>query len=158
MGDRLQQERTVQALMGFAAAQNELARLFARSRRLHTTDATAIVQILDAEAGGTPLTPARLAEQLGLTTGATSTLLNRLEDAGHIRRTRESTDRRVVTLHGTQTMQDSADAFYRPLAGRLQDVLADYTAGDLRRLEDLVTRLQATMRAYPDPGGPAAQG
>lgn len=67
-----------------------------------------MVEILAAEERGLPLTPARLAERIALTTGATSTLLNRLETSGHIVRTREHSDRRVVTLHVTPSSHQLA--------------------------------------------------
>jgi hypothetical protein len=66
--------------------------------RLPGSDATALGQITWAAESGTPLSPAQLSRLLGMTTGATTILLNRLETAGHIRRSRESTDRRRVTL------------------------------------------------------------
>lgn len=69
------------------------------------------MEILAAEGRGQPLTPARLAARIALTPGATSTLLNRLEDAGHVVRTREHTDRRIVILHSTRTVHETADAF-----------------------------------------------
>ncbi|WP_410625850.1 hypothetical protein [Amycolatopsis sp. cmx-8-4] len=58
---------------------------------------------------GRPLTPARPAERIALTTGATSSLLNRLEDARHIRHTREHSGRRIVTLHCTPAIHAAAE-------------------------------------------------
>jgi DNA-binding MarR family transcriptional regulator len=147
----------IAALFAFSAAQNELARLFARSRGMHTTDATAIVQIIEAEDLGQPLTPARLAERIALTSGATSILLNRLEEAGHIRRTRENTDRRVVTLHSTPEIQRSADEFYEPLARRLGAALASQSRIDLEVVERVVGQLNSTMDDYLGSVGPVGE-
>jgi len=148
-----QRDRTVQALRAFASAQNEMSRLFASDRQMHTTDAAALLHILDAEHEGRPLSPARLAERIALTTGATSALLNRLEEAGHVQRTREQSDRRVVTLRTTPEIEAAADAFYDPLTVQLGAVLDDYTDADLQLVEGLVTRLQTTMRSYMDSVG-----
>lgn len=137
-------------LLAFAAAQNELGRLFARSRQMHTTDAAAVVEILTAEQHGRPLTPARLAEKIALTTGATSTLLNRLEDAGHIARTREHSDRRVVTLHSTASIHQSADAFFAPLNGELKALTDSYSAVDLALIDAFVNEVRTTLRTYMD--------
>jgi DNA-binding MarR family transcriptional regulator len=112
---------------------------------MHPTDAAAIVQIIEAEDRGQPLTPARLAERIALTSGATSILLNRLAEGGHVRRTREHTDRRVVTLHSTPAIQESADAFYAPLGRQLSAVLADFPSSVLDLIEDVVGRLNSTM-------------
>ncbi|WP_354026327.1 MarR family transcriptional regulator [Curtobacterium oceanosedimentum] len=60
-------------------------------------DANALGQVLRAERAGTPLPPAQLARQIGMTSGATSARVDRLEAAGHVTRHRESVDRRRVT-------------------------------------------------------------
>ena len=146
--ERVPDQRGVPHLREFAAAGDELGRLFARTKHMHTTDAAAMVAILTAEDHGTPLTPARLAEHIVLTTGATSTLLNRLEDAGHIVRTRGHSDRRVVTLHSTPAIHASADAFFAGLERRQNDVLADYSDTELTLVETVVTRLTETIREF----------
>ncbi|MET0952243.1 MAG: MarR family transcriptional regulator [Aeromicrobium sp.] len=149
-GDEQQRERVLNGLLAFTAVQSEAGRRFARAQRLHTTDAAAMVEILTAEDRGQPLTPARLAERIALTSGATSTLLNRLEAAGHIVRTREHSDRRVVTLHVTPASHEVADAFYAPLSEQLDAVLSDFSAEDLDLVDQLVDRLRSTVRAYLD--------
>ncbi|MBU2669136.1 MarR family transcriptional regulator [Actinoplanes bogorensis] len=141
-------QRVIEVLALLAAAQSELGRQFARSRQMHPTDAAAIVQIIAAEDHGEPLTPARLAERLDLTTGATSILLNRLEAAGHVTRTREHTDRRIVTLHSTPAIHAEAAGFYEPLNQQLKDVLADYSPADLDLVATIATRLRTTMTAH----------
>lgn len=147
MADRRANE-VIEGLRELAAAQSELGRVFARSMRMHGTDAVAIVEIINAEGRGRPLTPARLAERIGLTTGATSILLNRLEEAGHVVRTREHTDRRVVTLRSTPGIHAAATEFYEPLSRLLGAVLSDYSAADLDRTGSLVRHLRTTMHAY----------
>jgi MarR family transcriptional regulator, organic hydroperoxide resistance regulator len=138
----------IESLRELAAAQSELGRAFARSMRMHGTDAVAIVEIINAEGRGLPLTPARLAERIGLTTGATSILLNRLEKAGHVVRTREHSDRRVVTLRSTPGIHAAATEFYEPLSRLLGTVLGDYSAADLERTDSVVSRLRSTMHTY----------
>ncbi|MFI5959447.1 MarR family winged helix-turn-helix transcriptional regulator [Cryptosporangium sp. NPDC051539] len=135
-------ERVVQSFTAFSAAQNELSRCFARSMGMHTTDAAAIVLIIEAEDLGRPLTPARLAERVGLSPGATSILLGRLEVAGHVERTREGTDRRIVTLRSTAAINAAADAFFEPLQQQLGRVLGEFTTAQL----DTITRAADTLR------------
>ncbi|MBF5082369.1 MarR family winged helix-turn-helix transcriptional regulator [Quadrisphaera sp. INWT6] len=136
------------ALRALATSQRELGRHFARARGMHTTDANAIVEVLTAEQRGAPLTPARLAERVGLSTGATSTLLNRLEEAGHLVRSREHRDRRVVTLHSTHAIHDTADGFYAPLTQQLHTVLLEYSPAELRLVQELASRLSKTVDDY----------
>ncbi|NBM16149.1 MarR family transcriptional regulator [Streptomyces sp. GC420] len=92
---------------------NRLIHGFAGERGLHATDVQALAAILDAEE---PLTPGRLRQHLGLTSGAVTACLDRLERAGHIRRVRESPDRRVVHLHYVAEAKSAARVHFRPLA------------------------------------------
>ncbi|KUH35751.1 MULTISPECIES: MarR family winged helix-turn-helix transcriptional regulator [Streptomyces] len=92
---------------------NRLVHGFATSQGLHPTDVQALAAILDATE---PMTPGRLREHLGLTSGAVTACVDRLERAGHIRRSRESADRRVVHLHYAEGARGAARAFFQPLA------------------------------------------
>ena len=143
--------------LAFASAQNELGREFARGVRLHSTDSIAILAIINAEERGRPLTPVRLADIIGLTTGATSVLLNRLEDAGHVVRARGHADRRMVTLHSTPTVHETADAFFQPLGDRFDTMMNDYSPEELLLVEKFVTNLRATMDTYMDDRGESSQ-
>ncbi|MFE3598061.1 MarR family transcriptional regulator [Streptomyces sp. NPDC059096] len=92
---------------------NRLVHGFASGQGLHATDVQALAAILDADE---PLTPGRLRDTLGLTSGAVTACLDRLERAGHVRRSRDSDDRRVVHLHYAAGARPVARAFFRPLA------------------------------------------
>ncbi|MFE3519157.1 MarR family winged helix-turn-helix transcriptional regulator [Streptomyces sp. NPDC059166] len=92
---------------------NRLVHAFAHTQGLHATDVQALGAILDSDV---PLTPGRLREHLGLTSGAVTACLDRLERSGHIRRARESADRRVVHLYYEPGAQAAARSFFMPLA------------------------------------------
>ncbi|MFD3536921.1 MarR family winged helix-turn-helix transcriptional regulator [Streptomyces sp. NPDC058664] len=113
-------EGPVGDLQSFAVAlrrtQGELHRLvhgFAQTQGLHPTDVHALAVVLDSPE---PLTPGRLREHLGLTSGAVTACLDRLEKAGHIRRTRESADRRVVHVRYEDGARAAARRYFLPLA------------------------------------------
>lgn len=145
-----QRERVMSSFLAYASAHSELGRRFARRMEMHPTDAAAIVNILRAEERGHPLTPARLVEQLGLSSGATSILLNRLEDAGHVVRQRGHADRRLVTLQSTPTVHEAADAFFGPLRSRFEALMSQYTPDQLKLIEHFVTELQKTVEGHAD--------
>jgi len=105
----VERERLMDEFRAYGGTFTEFSHRFASWLGLHSTDATALMEITAAEEKGTPLSPARLGERISLTSGATTALLNRLEKAGHIVRTRENADRRVVTLHSSAHVQDLAD-------------------------------------------------
>ncbi|MGG7510678.1 MarR family winged helix-turn-helix transcriptional regulator [Plantibacter sp. YIM 135249] len=141
-------DRVNEALRGYGATYSQLAREFAAREGLHSTDATAMIEILAAEERGTPLSPAKLSDLIGLTFGATSTLLNRLEAAGHVTRSRVHTDRRIVTLHSTAGIQTTADGFFDPLGEKIGRVMAAYPPEFLDDFAELLDTLRDTMEAY----------
>ncbi|MFE9363015.1 MarR family winged helix-turn-helix transcriptional regulator [Streptomyces sp. NPDC006978] len=141
-------ERLMEGLRAYGGFYAELSRRFAAWLGLHSTDATAVLEIAAAEERGTPLSPARLSERIALSTGATTALLNRLETAGHITRTREHSDRRVITLRSGPHIQERADEFFGPLAHRLDATMAHYPPDLLARFESFVTDVNSTMDAH----------
>ena len=145
---RGQHVRVLDRLRAYGAISTELSRRFAASLGLHPTDASALIEILEAEERGTALSPSRLSERIGLTSGATSSLLNRLEENGHIVRSRVHADRRVVTLHSTSEVQQVADEFFDPLTLRLGTLLSSYPDGLLAQVETLLTELHSIAEAY----------
>ncbi|MFE6055408.1 MarR family winged helix-turn-helix transcriptional regulator [Kitasatospora sp. NPDC056446] len=161
MGDEVaeRRERLMEGLRIYGSHYAELSRRFAAWLGLHSTDATAVLEIAAAEERGTPLSPARLSERISLSTGATTALLNRLEAAGHITRTREHSDRRIVTLHSGPHIQERADEFFGPLARRLDATMSLHPPRLLEQFEQFMTDLNVTMDAHlaePDPAAPAA--
>ncbi|MEV3873329.1 helix-turn-helix domain-containing protein [Streptomyces sp. NPDC049906] len=92
---------------------DRLTHAFASAHGLHPTDVSALAMVLDADQ---PVTPGMLGARLGLTSGAVTACLGRLERAGHIRRTRDEVDRRVVRVVYVDEARLAARAFFRPLA------------------------------------------
>lgn len=117
---------------------NRLVHGFAGDQGLHATDVQALAAILDAEE---PMTPKRLREHLGLTSGAVTACVDRLERAGHVRRVRESADRRVVHLHYVPDARSAARAHFRPLADATQAARSRFTEEEL----SVVLRFLAAM-------------
>ncbi|MGI5341853.1 MarR family winged helix-turn-helix transcriptional regulator [Streptomyces sp. CA-181903] len=140
-----QQERLVERLGVYAADYAEYGRRFAGWLGLHTTDGTALVEIINAEHRDDPLTPARLSRRIQLSPAATSALINRLEKAGHVTRTREHTDRRVVTLRTGQEAQRLADEYFSPVAAVIGTFLDRYPTEVLGRFEDFLDGLHRTL-------------
>lgn len=139
-------ERLVDGLRNYGALYIEITRQFAAYLGLHATDAAALAEILYAEDKGAPLSPARLAGRVGLSSGAMTNLLNRLEQAGHIVRTREGADRRVVTLRSSSELQEPAREFFGGLLVGPMDALVNrYPVEHLERFEAFLDDVRATM-------------
>src|SRR5690349_1511420 len=60
--------------------------------------------------------PAELAKLLGLTSGSTTTLLDRLERAGYVVRAPDHADRRKVVVRPTPAVLELTGSIYGPLA------------------------------------------
>lgn len=143
-----QRARLMEELRGYGATFTEVSRRFAAWSKLHYTDAMALLEIVEAEQRGDPLSPARLGERVSLTSGATTALINRLERADHVIRTREHTDRRVVTLHTTEHVGELAGVFFGPLGDRLDAMMAGYSPEQLAQFEAFVIDLRTTMENH----------
>ncbi|MGQ7297084.1 MarR family winged helix-turn-helix transcriptional regulator [Quadrisphaera sp. KR29] len=129
-----------------------LAHAFAEEQAMHPTDLEAVVHVMQAEGGGTPLTAGRLAEALGLSSAATTSVVDRLERAGHVQRERAETDRRRVHLRTTPGAMDVARAFFGPLGRRTDAVMAQFSEAELlavhRFLEGFSQAMEDAERAH----------
>ncbi|MEU2185006.1 MarR family winged helix-turn-helix transcriptional regulator [Streptomyces thermolilacinus] len=130
---------------------NRLVHAFAASQGLHPTDVQALAAVLDADE---PMTPGRLREHLGLTSGAVTACVDRLERAGHIRRSRESSDRRVVHLHYEPGARATARAFFRPLADASEAATARFTPEELDVALRFLTALNEELAGGSENGPP----
>ncbi|MEU8234904.1 MarR family transcriptional regulator [Actinoplanes sp. NPDC048967] len=128
--DRLREE-IVNLLRTYSVEAQQVGHTFAQRHGLHPTDLQALIAVMHAEGRGAPLTPGRLGEAIGLSSGATTAAIDRLERAGHLRRTRESTDRRVVHLRYGEPGMVLAMEFFGPLGRRTDDVMAGFSDDDL---------------------------
>jgi DNA-binding MarR family transcriptional regulator len=151
MGGRVadeQRERLLAALRAHGTTYREVGRDLGEKMGLHTTDATALVEILEAQDRGAPLTQSALSHLVGLTGGATSSLLNRLEEAGHVRRVRDQADRRVVTLHATDGVDARVDEYFDPLTERLDALMSHYRPETLSEFERFLTEYCAILTSH----------
>jgi DNA-binding MarR family transcriptional regulator len=85
-----------------------------------------------------PVTAGRLAEATGLTSGAMTTALDRLERRGYARRVRDTTDRRRVLVEMLPIAMEGAGRFYGEHMAHSQQLFARYTKPQLELLLDFV--------------------
>lgn len=81
-----------------------------------------------------PVTAGRLADATGLTTGAMTTALDRLERAGYARRVRDSTDRRRILVELTPQADAQAGLFYAEHAAQAERLYRRYSAEEVELL------------------------
>lgn len=83
-----------------------------------------------------PMTAGALAEELGLTTGAVTTLLDRLEKAGYVRRVRDAGDRRRVLVELTPRARERLGELYGPMAELGRGWLEPYSNEEVAMLTE----------------------
>jgi DNA-binding MarR family transcriptional regulator len=103
---------------------------------MSATDLHAI-NLLDIEG---PITAGRLAELMGLTTGAVTGVLDRLERAGMVRREADPADRRRVVARLVSEGMERVRAAFVAVGTSVQDLYAGYDDAQLRLLADYAER------------------
>ena len=93
------------------------------------------------------VTAGELAVATGLTTGAVTGVIDRLEQAGFARRERDPTDRRKVFVCALPAVERRIAPLYRSLQQTVTAELAGYTDKELALLLDFFTRAARTMVA-----------
>lgn len=141
-------KRLLEALRQYALSYQNSAHQLARWLDLPTTDGTALGEIMWAESEGSPLSPSRLSSRIGLTSGATNALVNRLEQQCLVTRSRESGDRRIVTLRATVQARERAAPFLSASDLALDTALREHDDPTLEAVTAVVTRFAAVL-----PGG-----
>ncbi len=144
-GGRDELVRLVQTLV---AEGQRIGHAFAHRHGVHGTDVEALIRVLVAGDGGRPLTAGELATELGLTTGAVTTLLDRLERAGHVRRERDDKDRRRVNLHYGDAGLALAQQFFTPLGALHRSATGDFSPEDLATVRRYLGATIGAFRTY----------
>lgn len=93
------------------------------------------------------LTAGELARETGLTTASITGVLDRLEEAGFVRRERDTRDRRrvVVRLDATRGLRDVAPVF-APVVQAWRAAAAQYTDEELTLILEFQRQLEQIMR------------
>jgi len=115
------------------------------------------LKCLELAAGEDEITPTRLAELTGLTSGAITGVLDRLERRGIVRREPDPDDRRKVVVRVDPERARAISSLYAPFASASADLLAGwspaqraaldtYLGGVSAALEDQIVRARAQVR------------
>jgi DNA-binding MarR family transcriptional regulator len=114
---------------GHAAAAVRLNIAIAHRTGMHQADGQCLGLLADG-----PSAPSKLAERLGLTTGAMTKVLDRLERDGYVTRTPDPDDRRRVIVHAEPRKLAELGQVYAAMGQRMADYLADRTEAELRTI------------------------
>ena len=149
MVNRQQLTRDLGALLRRLTVESDrLLQSFAGRHGLHPTDLQALIHIMDAEGQGQPLTAGGLRSALGMSSGATTAVIDRLETTGHIRRDRGGSDRRSVHLHYADHGMALALDFFGPLGLASEQATAHFTDRELATVKRYLTAMSDTIQNH----------
>jgi DNA-binding MarR family transcriptional regulator len=98
------------------------------------------LECLDLLGLGGPTTAGKLAAHTGITTGAMTAVIDRLERAGFARRLRSTEDRRSVLVEALPDRLHQIEAMYQPLAVAVARLNEDYGDRQLAVIVDYLSR------------------
>ncbi len=85
----------------------------------------------------------KLAELTGLTTGAVTGIIDRLEEAGYVKRTNDPEDRRRTIVEPTKNkkLEKKIEVLFIPLRDRMHKLLSSYSDSELAFLLDATVKM-----------------
>lgn len=92
-----------------------------------------------------PMTAGRLSELTGLSSGATTRLIDRLEGAGYVRRTRDPNDRRRVIIEPVAEKGPGVFRYFAPIGMRMSELWRRYEPEQIELIVDYLRRSNAIM-------------
>jgi len=94
------------------------------------------------------MTAGQLAAESGLSTGAVTTLLDRLERVGYVQRVRDTVDRRRVLVEMTDEARARAGEIWGPIAADAGNLYARYSDAELVFLRDFLVEGRALLARH----------
>jgi DNA-binding MarR family transcriptional regulator len=111
--------------------------------QLNRTD----LRALQALRGG-GMTAGRLARTLGVTSGATTRVIDSLVASGHVARDPDPTDRRRVVVRLTPTAEDQVDRTFEQLRADARTLLETYSDAQLETISRFLEEVRVLLREH----------
>jgi DNA-binding MarR family transcriptional regulator len=143
---RAHQERNAALTQAIGALSGQsvlFSQTVAQRLGMHPSDLECLGFLADQES----VSAGRLSEVTGLTTGAVTRLIDRLERAGYVRRLADSTDRRRVLVEPIAERVQVISRQYLALQDAFEATFAAYTAEQLDLVLEFLRRTEAAMSA-----------
>jgi DNA-binding MarR family transcriptional regulator len=96
------------------------------------------------------MTPGELGRLLGLTSGGTTALVQRLERAGHLRREPHPTDRRSVLVRLTPEIARTAGDALAPMVAAIDSLARELTDEQRTAVADFLERVATETERHAD--------
>lgn len=108
---------------------------------LPVSNAEALGQIVWAAHSGSPASPALLARQIGMSSGAVSVLIDRLERAGYVTRHRQGGDRPRVVVRPTAVALEGTERFLGFAGAEIAAAVRETPDAELRTIHAFLERM-----------------
>ena len=128
--------------MGYFGAASDFNESIAKKLKLSRTD----MRCLELIGRHGPLTAGKLAEESGLTTGAVTFILDRLEQACMVTRRRDTEDRRRVWVEIEPDAQKRLQEMQQPVAEQMREVTQHFKADELAVVRDYMRQAKEVFQ------------
>jgi DNA-binding MarR family transcriptional regulator len=129
-------------IMGYFGAASDFDERVAKRLKLSRTD----MRCLDLIGRLGPMTAGHLAEESGLTTGAVTFILDRLEEAGMVTRRRDTEDRRRVWVEIEPKAQERLLEVQQPVVEQMREVTQHFKADELAIVRDYMRQAKEVFQ------------
>jgi DNA-binding MarR family transcriptional regulator len=133
---------TLDALDELIRAAASVEPAVARRAGLSTSELQALRYLVDGSRG-----PVELSHLLGVTSAASSGVVDRLAARGHVRRRRHPADGRRTQVEITGSGRQALDSLLEPMQARLADVDASLGADERAAVGRYLTRVTEVLRS-----------
>ncbi|MFT3926692.1 MAG: MarR family transcriptional regulator [Myxococcales bacterium] len=123
------------------------------------------LELVDRFSQEGPVTAGKLSELTGLTTGAITGVVDRLERAGYVRREKGAEDRRQVNIKQVPERAEAIDELFQPLHESFKELCAEHSVKELeivwafmRRSAEMYRQGTELLRGQEGLGDAAPQG
>ena len=135
--------RVLEALRLYQAAEAAMRRRTRQVMSMGENEVLVLRFLIRAAAQDRTVSPTDIARYLGISTASTTALIDRLEQSGHVARTRHPTDRRSVIVSATVQADDEVRATLGAMDHRMMAAAGGLTATESATIVSFLERMQS---------------
>lgn len=137
--------RMLEALRVYQAAESAMRRRTRQAMSMGENELLVLRHLIRAADQEAAVTPTDIAHYLGISSASTTALIDRLEQSGHVARTRHATDRRSVVISTTARAGDDLDDALGAVHERMLDATRGFTRDQADAIISFLGRMQAAV-------------
>jgi len=146
--DDARRSRAVELLQSFRlyrAAEVAMRRRTRAAMSMGENDLLVLRYLLKAQQEDRSVSPGEIARYLAVSTASMTSIVDRLEKSGHVRRERHATDRRSIYVVPTATSDGEVRRTLGEMHERMLEAVVDMSPDEIRIVMETLSRLQAAV-------------